>query len=312
MAYVITGATGHIGNNLVKMLVKEQRDVRVIIRKEDVSLKDLPIEYVFGNFYDEEIMSKSIKKDDIVIHLAAYIDLKNRKKSMTYFINEEATKIIARYSYKVGVKKFVFASSVDAMYKKNLDVVREMDFLDTSHLKNYYPISKANATNFLIDFKKENEDFNLAIFYPSACIGVNDYKPSAIGKVVKDVILGKMEFGISGGYNFVDVRDVSRGVISLCDKDKQGSYLFTGHPVSIMELYTILNKELGVHKLKIKVPLAIVKLAIPWIPYLSRYTLEMIQDNFNYSSEKAIEELDYVARPFSETIKDTINWFKEN
>ena len=311
MAYVITGATGHIGNNLVRMLVSNNEEVRVIVRKIDESLENLPIEFIIGNFYEEETLEKAIKEGDVLIHLAGYIDLKNNKKKETFFINYESIKGLAEFAYRKKVKKFVYSSSVDAIYKEKKVPIYEKDYLDTSKLKSNYSLSKALGTNYLIDFKKDHPDFNMAIFYPSGCVGINDYKPSAIGKVIKDVIKGKMEFGVSGGYSFVDVRDVSQGIIEICKRDKQGSYIFSGEIVSIMELYTMINRVLGIKRIKIKVPLCIVKLSIPFVPYLSKFALKTINDNCDYRSDKAIKDLDFTARPFIETIEDTVEWFKK-
>ena len=51
MAFIITGATGHIGNNLVKKLIKLNKEVKVLVRKIDQSIKDLPIkgDTIVGN-----------------------------------------------------------------------------------------------------------------------------------------------------------------------------------------------------------------------------------------------------------------------
>lgn len=311
MAYVVTGATGHIGNNLVRELVSQGEVVRVITRSIDKSIENLPIEYIIGNFYDVETLKKSIFKGDIVIHLAAYIDLKNKKKKMCEFVNLEGTIIIANYSFSVGASKFIFASSVDAIYKEKTGPVFEREYLDITNLKDNYALTKAMATNYLLDFKKSHPDFNLAISFPSACFGINDYKPSAMGHVVSDVVKGKMEFGIEGHYNFVDVRDVAHGIYLIAKLDKQGSYIFSGTTKTVMELYKALNDALNIKRLKIKIPRGVARLAVPFIPYLSSYVFKIIMENSDYRSDKAIKELGYSSRPFEETVKDTAIWFKE-
>ena len=60
MAYIITGATGHIGNNLVRKLISLNQEVKVLVRKIDRSIENLPIEYCVGNIFNEEFLNKNI------------------------------------------------------------------------------------------------------------------------------------------------------------------------------------------------------------------------------------------------------------
>lgn len=312
MAIVITGATGHIGNNLLRLLLEEEKEVRIIIRKDDEAVRDLNPVKIYGDFYEPEVLKKSIFKCDIVIHLAAVIELKNHHRDAVMNVNLEGTKAIARYAYQVGVKQFIFASSVDAMYKeKGDDPVYEKDYLDTSHFKDVYPLSKALSTNWLIDFQKDHPDFHLAIVYPSAVFGINDYKPSSIGKVIKDAVSGKMEFGIKGGYNFVNVRDVAKAIAEIIAREKEGSYLLTGERHSVMELYDCINIVLGKKRFKLELPTFVAYLAMPFTPYLSPMVIRIIHENPDYRNDKAIKDLDYQPEPFLETVKETVLWFEE-
>ena len=49
MAYVVTGATGHIGNNLVKRLIGLNQKVRILTRRVDESIDNLQAEYKIGD-----------------------------------------------------------------------------------------------------------------------------------------------------------------------------------------------------------------------------------------------------------------------
>ena len=68
MAYVLTGATGHIGNNLARMLTSQNEKVKLLVRKIDESIEGLDVEYIVGNVFDKEFLLKNIEKDDIVIY----------------------------------------------------------------------------------------------------------------------------------------------------------------------------------------------------------------------------------------------------
>ena len=251
MAYVVTGATGHIGNNLVKKLIELDKDVVILARKIDDSIKDLKAKYVIGDIFDEEFLRQNIFKDDIVFHLAGVIDIKNNKKDQTLKINFEGTKIITDICIEKEVKQYVYFSTVDCIYKENNEKIYEPIDIYPEKFKDNYSYSKALATKYVMEQQKINPNININILYPSAVIGINDYKPSAIGKVVQDIIKGKMQFGISGGYNFIDVEDVVKATISVVENNKTGDYLLIGHNISVIELYKITNKTLGRKKLPI-------------------------------------------------------------
>lgn len=309
MAYVITGATGHIGNNLVRTLIKQNEKVKVLVRKIDQSIDNLPIEYVIGNIFDEKFLNDNIGKDDIVIHLAGIIDIKNKLKEETNTINYEGTVKITNVCINKQVKKYIYCSTVDCIYKDDHDSeIVEPEYIDISKFTQNYPISKGKATQYVIDKMKVYD--NISIVYPSAVIGVNDWKPSSIGRVVRDCIDGKMQFGIKGGYNFIDVDDVVTAVINLSRLDINGSYILSGHDVTVFELYQTINKKLNVKRKIWKIPLFIVKLAIPFVPYLSKFTIDTLQENHNYDNRKAIKELNLKLTNFNETIEKTVDWFK--
>ena len=82
MSYVITGATGHIGNNLVRTLVKNNEHVKVLVRRIDKSIENMNIQYCVGDIFDENFLNENINSDDIVIHLAGIIDIKNKLKEI--------------------------------------------------------------------------------------------------------------------------------------------------------------------------------------------------------------------------------------
>ncbi|MBU1142327.1 MAG: NmrA family NAD(P)-binding protein, partial [Firmicutes bacterium] len=90
--YIVTGATGHIGNNVVRYLVSLNHEVRVLVRKYDDSLKDLPIEIKIGDVFTQTFLDESINPGDIVIHCAGFIDLMNIEKYQSFRTNYLGTK----------------------------------------------------------------------------------------------------------------------------------------------------------------------------------------------------------------------------
>ena len=310
MAYIITGATGHIGNNLVKKLVELKKEVKVLVRKIDQSINNLPIEYIVGNIFDQEFLNKNISSDDIVIHLAGIIDIKNKNKEQVFKINYEGANLITNICLQKNVKKYIYCSSVDAIEMTKGSLVKEPENINVENVKGNYGKSKALATLYVKKIMKENPDFNASIVYPSAVIGPNDWKPSAIGKMVQDSIDKKMQFGIKGGYNFVDVDDVVNAIIILSESDFKDDYILSGEIVSVYKMYQLTNKAIGVKRKVPRLPMFLVWLGIPFVPYLSPIVFELLKTNPEYDCSKAIRDLNYQHTPFEKTIEKTVNWFK--
>ena len=311
MAYVVTGATGHIGNTIVKELVKENFDVRLLVRKVDESIKDLPVDYRVGNVFEEKFLASNINKGDTVIHLAGIIDLKNKLKEETYLINYLGTKLITDICLNKGVSKLIYFSSTDVLKKSDVnEFIKEPTNINPDYCKTNYSNTKAMATKYLLELQKKQDKMNIIILYPSAVIGINDFKPSYIGKVVRDVIKNKPQFAIEGGYNFVDVEDVARFTVTICRTNITDSFILSGTQVSVAQLYKALNKVLNKQKKIRNLPMWVVKLAIPFVPYLSNYTIETLQDKSKYDCSKAMK-YGYSITPFIKTIEKTIEFHKK-
>ncbi len=75
--YIITGATGHIGNVITKKLCDLGKDVTVLVLKnEDLSpIENLNVKIVYGDVTDRDFIFNFIEKDSIVLHLAGIIDI---------------------------------------------------------------------------------------------------------------------------------------------------------------------------------------------------------------------------------------------
>lgn len=313
MAYVIIGATGHIGNNLVRMLVEESQEVKVLVRKIDRSIENLNVTYIVGDVLNKEFLLKNINKNDIVIHLAGIIDIKNKLQKETNDINYLGTVKVVNASIEKNAKRLVYLSTVDCIYKDTMDeVVKEPTRMRVEMFNQNYPISKAKATEYVMRKMNEKHNTTIAIVYPSCVFGINDYKPSAIGRVILDSINGKMQFGINGGYNFIDVVDLVKAIITLSKMDNNDSYILSGYNITVRKMYETINKVLGVNKKIRNVPMFLVKLAIPFVSYLSNFTLKTITENCNYDNSKAVEELGFSLTSFEESMKNTIEWFKDN
>jgi len=110
----LTGATGFIGRHLLKELPKRGYKIRVLLRRPTM----LPPEAssaVVGDLTAPRNMSNALAGVDAVIHSAGLAHGMSGLPEDDYrTINTEATVGLARAAARVGVRRFVFLSSIRA------------------------------------------------------------------------------------------------------------------------------------------------------------------------------------------------------
>jgi len=327
--YVITGATGHLGNTVIKDLLKTEEEKYItilVLRGEDISqfqnIDNIDIRY--GNILDKYILRKIIRKDSIVIHMAGIIDISNKNREKLYEVNIEGTRNMAEISREKGVKQFIYTSSVHVIpVRKGIfksELLKEPTEFNSKFVVGDYAKSKTEATKIV--FEEIKKGLNGIVLYPSGIIGPNDWKVSEMGQVILDIANKKLNVSVNGGYNFIDVRDVANSILLAIKNGKIGeSYIISGNKINISTLYKIINKilkrkrshiNLSIWFIKIFAGLAEFHYKIRGLkPLFTRYSLYTLTSNHNFSNQKAIEELGLTIRSLEESITDTLKWFAE-
>ncbi len=321
---VLTGATGHIGYALLLKLVEEGENVRILIRKDSSQFDGIECEKVFGDVTNPASLEKAFEGADVVYHLAGVIDINASDDNLVWSVNVGGTKNVVDACQKCGVRRLVYASSVDAYIPlPDNQLMTEVDKFYPEELEGTYAKTKAVATNYVFD-KCRNEDLDAVVVYPGACIGPYDFKVSNVGEMVRMFIKGSFPASLSfGAYNFVDIRDIADGMYAAAKKGKKGEgYILCGEPITTDEFIKITAEACGKKAPKIKMPYGPVRLFAPVMevyykaakatPLFTRYTIRKLISNCNFSIEKARTELDYNPMTPKQSIEDMVKWIKEN
>ena len=237
MKYLVTGATGHIGNVLVRKLYKLGHEVHALVmQNDDISIIEPFVTVIYGDITDKNRLFEVVKGYDAVFHLAGMVEIGFGKKKLLYKVNVEGTKNLLEACQTNKIKRLIYTSSVHAIEeKKNNQLIEEPVEFNPKKVKGHYAKTKAIATDIILN--QTSTDLETVVVYPSGIIGPYDYKLSNFGQVFTDYLLGRLTAYLKGGYNFVDVRDVADGIISAAikGKDKEG-YILSGHSIKIKEL----------------------------------------------------------------------------
>jgi dihydroflavonol-4-reductase len=322
MKVAVTGASGHIGNCLVRELVKKKAEVKVLLHNFENDLRKLPVEIIKGNMLDPGSMNRLCEDADVVYHLAAKIAIDKKEKGLVYRTNVEGTQNLVNICLEKKIKKFIHFSSIHALAVHPLDQVLDENRRLVDNTATIYERSKADSE--LIVLKAVESGLNAVILNPTAVIGPYDFKQSYLGQALIKIYRNKLPMLIPGGYDWVDVRDVVNAAIHAETKGRVGErYILSGHWHCLKELSEMTERISGKKTTKIQAPLFIARLGIPFIkiysvlrnehPLYTSESLDILKNSpRNISCEKAKRELDYNPRPLEETLKDTFLWYKQN
>jgi len=321
---LVTGATGHIGNVLIRKLLAQGEKVRALVwRGEDTTpIKDLDVEQVEGDVLDLASLEPAMCGVETVYHLAGIISIMPGRNPLVWRVNVEGTRNVLEAARRAHIRRLVYTSSIHAIARAPHGV--EMDEslgFDVENPYGEYDRSKAAAS---LEVQKASADgLNAVIVCPTGVIGPYDFRGSEMGEVIRGAAEAHPMFYVEGAYDFVDVRDVVDGMIAAGKHGRQGeSYILSGQRLSVRYMLATVREVTGKAFSSVKIPFSLAEFVArftPWYyrrtkikPRFTPYSLEVLQSNSNISHRKAATELGYKSRPVYESIADTVRWFLEN
>jgi dihydroflavonol-4-reductase len=322
MTVVVTGATGHIGANLVRALIDQGRPTRCLVHVSTGALEGLDTELVPSDICDVESLCHAFRGADVVYHLAACISLAMDSWPRLEAVNVNGTKNVIEACLRTRVRRLVHFSSIHALVQEPFEtpVDESRPLVDS---KRYPPYDRSKAAAEKEIRRGIERGLDAVIINPTGVIGPYDYQPSFLGEALISMAQNRLPAMVSGGFDWVDVRDVVAGAMRAEAQAPAGAtYLLSGHWVSMCDIAGMVAEITGVRKSRLVCPLWLARLGAPLIQGVSRlngkrplYTgvsLRALRSNRRISHEKAARELGYQPRPFRETLVDTLRWFEAN
>ena len=322
MITAVTGASGHIGGNLVRALLEQDRQVRCLVRRDRRALAGLEVETVEGDVFDPDSLERLMRGAETVFHLAGRISIIGAEGGLVQRTNVGGVRNVVEACLKTGIRRLVHCSSIHAFstYPSGelIDETRALS-LGPEHMP--YDRSKAMGQTVVLEAVR-SKGLDAVVINPAAVVGPHDYKLSRMGEVLLDIYLRRLPALIDGGYNWVDVRDVVAGALAAESRGRTGEcYLLTGHWVHICDVSRLISRLTGRKTPQAATPLwlamPVAYLSLAWgrlqgkVPKFSPGAVRSIQMHRHISHAKASRELGYQPRPFEDTVRDTLEWFKE-
>ncbi|MBN2465568.1 SDR family oxidoreductase [candidate division WOR-3 bacterium] len=318
---VVTGATGHVGNVLVRELVSRGHGVRAVVQPAETSeaIAGLDVEMVRADVRDYGSLVRAFAGADLVYHLAGVITISGGQARLLEDVNVRGASNVARACREAGVRRMVYTSSVHALAVPPPGVALcETTEFRPEALDGDYARSKARAS---IEIRKSVEQgLDAVMVFPSGIIGPYDFRLSEMGHLFSDFVRGRLRVYVDGAYDFVDVRDVVAGLMLAAEKGRRGEgYILSGERSTVRDLLVLLQQATGIRSRARRLPMRLARFAAWFAPAYYRlrhakprftsYSLRVLASNCLMSCAKAARELGYAPRPLQETVRNTIEWF---
>ena len=326
--YLVTGATGQIGNTIVRMLLDNQKKVRVLVTPDEdtTPLAGLPVEVSYGDILVKDSLKDFFDLEDprnaILIHAQERNVISEKTDLMVRRVNVHGTMNITDTCVKKKIGKLIYIGSARAIpLTEKAEPVKEVTYFDRNRVVGDYAKSKAEATQYILD-KVSLNGLNAVILLPSLVLGPYEYGNSDIISLIRDYLSGDLKVTIPGGGDFTDVRDVAAGVLEAAEHGgaKGTCYILSNSYMSTQDFLHSLHEITGREEVTKTVPNWLLSGKGIAQLYYKITRKENPKNNFGpftspeplYANERASNELHYNPRDLRASLEDTVSWVENN
>ena len=322
---LVTGANGHLGNNLCRQLCARGERVRAMIRAsaDPAPLAGLDVEVVRGDIMDATATTAAVDGCGRVYHTAAgFLMWSPDPERDIIRPSVEGTRTVLEAAAGAGVEKVVYTSSSGTIGHAGSPDARFDETRTNTEPHTHYLRGKIAA---------EREAFAIAArtglamtsIHPGLILGPRFWKPSeSVAQIVQFVNRGAPVY-FDGGFSVVDVEDVARGAILAMEKGRSGEkYILAGENVTVKQLFDLMAELTGLKAPAVKLPVPAVRALATVLelaskvtgtrPMVDRSQVDEFAGKYAYfSSAKAARELGYTWLPAREVVARTVAWIVE-
>jgi nucleoside-diphosphate-sugar epimerase len=322
MKTMVTGATGFIGNRLVEKLLNDGNTVNVLCRRtsDKSRLTHSNIKIFDGDILDKTSIEEAMRGCENVYHLAAYARNWAKNPAVFFEYNTNSLRNIFDSALKLNVRRVLFTSSSVVFGNSNGVPTDESSKRSLPPLTTY-EASKLKAEDIVDEYL--NKGLEIVSVYPTRLFGPGILAESNSVTVMIDLYLkGKWRMILgngmeSGNYAFID--DVAEGMINAMNLSESGGrYILGGENLSFNKLFSMVAEKSDKKHRMIHIPKSIAVFfsqieemrgkVFKHHPLITPGWVKTFCLNWDFSSEKAIKEINFKITPFKKALEITLDW----
>jgi dihydroflavonol-4-reductase len=319
---LVTGANGHIGNNICRLLVARGERVRAMMRRtaDPAPLAGLDVEIVHGDIMDPASTARAVDGCGRVYHTAAGFLMWSKDPERDIIRpSVDGTRNVLEAAAKAGVEKICYTSTSGTIgFSTRPDVVLDETHYHTSAVTPYVQGKiAAEKEAFAIS---ERTKLPVTAIQPGFVLGPRFWKLSESVHQIAQFVNDGSPVYFEGGFGVVDVEDVARGALLAMDRGRDRErYVLSGENVTVKQCFDIVAELTGQKPPTIKLPFAVLRLIAGGMelaskvtgnrPMLDRSQIDEFAGKYGFfSSDKAKRELGYGFLSARDTLRRTVAW----
>jgi len=322
MTVLLTGASGHVGANLLRLLLSRGEEVRVLVRAstKPAAFEGLGVTFATGDLRDAPSVRAAVRGCELVYHCAAKVSTTQGHERDLYETNVMGTRHVLAASQAEGVKRVVVTSSLGAVGHPQGRPCVEGDGFNPFEHHLPYEESKAWVEHECLKFACDG--LPVVMVVSTAVLGPNDFGPSRMGRVIADFANRELTAFIPGGFEFVGAGDLARGHVLAMQNGRPGQrYIVSGEFLSVDDLMAMLERVSGVAKPRLRLPPTLMMGVAHASTFLLRRlrrgasvrftpdAVRLLQLQRHASIDKARRELGYAQTPIERSVREAHDWF---
>ncbi|MDQ7033839.1 MAG: NAD-dependent epimerase/dehydratase family protein [Anaerolineae bacterium] len=252
----VTGGTGFIGSHIVRVLLADGHDVRVLHRASSkmTVLEGLSFTSYLGDVTDIESLQKAFSGCDWVFHVAAVADYWQADNEWMFAVNVEGTRNVLEAARYANVKRVIFTSSAATIGLPTDDTPSDESVAFNLEPDNFpYGYSKLLAEKVVYEAVEQGQD--VVTLNPSIVIGAGDLNLIS-GTFIIQIAQSQWLTPLSqGGFGVIDVRDVAASHLAAAKNGRTGErYILNTQNFTTAEWFNLIADVVGVAPPIVTVP----------------------------------------------------------
>ena len=318
MRFLITGATGKVGNAVARRLTERGDEVVALVRNPAKARELLPagVGLAQGDVTDPDSVREAANGAEGVFNCMGLFEQWFADTGVFDRVNAEGARNVVAAAAEAGAKRVVHTSTFDVFHADAGGVVSEKAVADYPK-GTAYERSKQRAEELVL--AEAARGVELVIANPSSVYGPGPWQATGLDRAIRDAIRRRLPALPPGGMTLVHVDDVAAGHLAAFDRGTPGErYLLADGYARMRDLLSVAIEEAGRGWVPPTLPVPLARAMatggealsrlIRRPPLLGAGQLHFLLWQARADSSKARDELGIEFTPWEEGIRGTVRW----
>lgn len=323
-AVLVAGASGFVGSHTVKLLLKQGRTVRVLLRKTSstAAIENLPVEIHYGDVLDPVSLQAAMTGCGTVFYSVVDPRFWLSDPRPLYRNNVDGLINAMDAALACKIERFIFTSTMGTLGLNPDAPVTEDTPFNWGNKASPYILARLAAEKQFLEYCRDRGLPGVALCIANT-YGPEDYQPTPHGKALWDVASGKVKFALDSSAPTVDIRDAAEAALLAEQYGKTGErYIIANEFISNRAFFALAAAHCGIRPPRM-------------IPHAAAYVLAWISEKLckalgrkdyvlntdavflsnvfrELDNSKARGELHWQPRPIKETLSDALTWYAQH